>query len=285
MKEIVDWLLSIERLAGDFYGEIADKFKDDEEFSHFFRHLSNEEAWHAKIMESASAYLVQHIAPPFSISLDGETIEKIEAPFTRNRELLSASNFSRDSVMDCLATTEYSEWNDIFIYAVKNLREQREFMPIVSKIHGHLREISEFMESLPEGRKHLYILKSLPRVWKERILIIDDEPHIVEFLTKLLEHEGRVETAQNGMEGLHKIKKNYFDLIITDLYMPVMDGIEFYSQASSDDPEIGKRIMFFPSDPTGDHEDFFQRNNLSYLIKPAPIREIMKLVSKIIHKK
>jgi CheY-like chemotaxis protein len=284
MRETIDWLLTIERLAGAFYREVAEGFKEDEKISKFFRHLSGEEAWHAKVMESASEYLVQHIAPPFSISVDDETKEKIEAPFFKNRELLSAGNFSRGSVMDCLATTEFSEWNDIFIYAINSLKEEREFTPVVAKMHGHLREIEQFMESLPEGRKHLYIIKSLPRVWKEHILIVDDDLPIVEFLKKLLEHEGHVETAQNGREGLQKIKEKYFDVIISDIDMPVMDGLEFYSQASAYDPQIGKRIMFFSGFSTREHTDFMRKNNLKYLIKPAPIRDIVNKVSEILHK-
>ncbi|MFI5294697.1 MAG: response regulator [Thermodesulfovibrionales bacterium] len=284
MKETVDWLLTIERLAGAFYGEVAEGLKEDEKFSKFFRLLSGEEAWHAKVMESASEYLAQHIAPPFSISVDDETKEKIETPFIKNRELLSAGNFTRENVMDCLVTTEYSEWNDIFIYAVKSLREKRDFRPTVAKMQGHLRVIEQFMESLPEGRKHLYIIKSLPRVWKEHILIIDDDLSILEFLSRLLEHEGHVETAQNGREGLQKIKEKYFDVIISDIYMPVMDGIEFYNQASASDPEIRKRIMFFSGAPTHDHMDFFRKNNLKYLKKPAPIREIVNKVSEILRK-
>ena len=187
MKETITWLLSIERLAGAFYSEVSVGFKEDKEFSKFFRHLSGEEALHARAMEKASHYLVRHAAPAFSISVDEETKNKIEIPFVKNRELLSAGHFSRENVMDCLATTEFSEWNDIFLYVIKSLKEDRELMPVVAKMHEHLREIIQFMETVPEGRKHLYIIKSLPQVWKENILIIDDDQPILEFLKRLLE--------------------------------------------------------------------------------------------------
>ncbi len=282
--ETIEWLLTIEHLAGAFYGEVAEGFREDEKFSTFFRHLSGEETWHAEVMVSASEYLVQHIAPPFSISVDDETKKKIEIPFIRNRQLLSGGNFTKKNVVDCLAVTEFSEWNDIFIYVVRSLKEEREFMPIVAKMHGHIKEIAEFMESSPEGRKHLYIINSLPRVWKENILIIDDDPPIADFLKKLLEYEGNVETAQNGKEGLQKIKEKYFDVIISDISMPVMDGIEFYSQASVYDPEIGKRIVFFSGFLKREHTDFVRKNNLKYLRKPAPIRDIVNKVSEIIKK-
>lgn len=61
------------------------------------------------------------------------------------------------------------------------------------------------------------------------VLIVDDSPMIVKFLTKTLTRMGhRVISACNGADGLEKMieKKNKIDLVIMDLQMPVMDGIE-----------------------------------------------------------
>jgi CheY-like chemotaxis protein len=240
--------------------------------------------WHAEVIARASEHLEQHIAQPLPISVDDETRENIKATFSRSSELLSAGNFNKENIMDWLARAEFSEWNDIFIYIVKSLREEKELMPTVAKIDGHLREIEEFMESSPEGRKHLHIIRSLPRVWKEHILIINGDFPGLEFLKKLLEHEGRVETARNGREGLQKVKGEYFDVIVSDMDMPVMNGIEFYRQASAIDPEIGKRIVFFSDFSNRDYTDFIRENNLKHLIKPAPIREIVGKVSEILRK-
>jgi CheY-like chemotaxis protein len=235
-------------------------------------------------MEDITKYLADHGTPAFSISVDDATKENIEAPFIRNRELLAAGIFSKENVLDCLATTEFSEWNDLFIYVVNSFKEERQFMSVAAKMQLHLKDIGQFMGSLPEGLRHLYIIKSLPRVWEEHILIIDDDQLFVEFLKKLLWHEGKIETAQNGREGLQKIKETYFDLIISDIYMPLMDGIEFYNKASAYDPEIRKRIMFISGVPKREHTDFFKKNNFRYLIKPAPIRDIVRNAFEILHK-
>jgi CheY-like chemotaxis protein len=282
LKETITWLLTIERLASAFYHEVAERFAEDEKFSKFFLHLSGEEALHAKVIERASTFLAGQPASDFLISVDAETKEKIESPFIKNRELLSAGNLNEENVIDCLATTEFSEWNDIFVYVVKSLKEAGEFMPVSAKMQLHLKEIEQFMESTPEGRERLYIIKSLPRVWEEHILIIDDDLYITEVLSRLLRHQGHVEVAHNGREGLRKIREKYFDVIISDISMPVMDGIEFYRKASAYDPAIGRRIMFFSASPSHEHIDIFQRNNLRYLLKPAPLKEIVKSVSEIL---
>lgn len=59
------------------------------------------------------------------------------------------------------------------------------------------------------------------------ILVIDDERAIRNTLKEILEYEKySVEVAENGPEGLEKIKLNNFDIVLCDIKMPDMDGIE-----------------------------------------------------------
>ena len=60
-----------------------------------------------------------------------------------------------------------------------------------------------------------------------KILVVDDEPDILEFLSYNLEKEGfQVETAENGKQALEKAKKSQPDIVLLDVMMPEMDGIE-----------------------------------------------------------
>ena len=62
----------------------------------------------------------------------------------------------------------------------------------------------------------------------EKILLIDDDPNVLTVLEKLLKKTGyTVDTAANGKEGLSRLEAVTPDLIITDLIMPDMGGIEF----------------------------------------------------------
>jgi len=61
----------------------------------------------------------------------------------------------------------------------------------------------------------------------KKILVIDDEELITKSLLKLLEKEGyKTTVARTGKEALEIVKKNDFDLVISDVRMPEMDGIE-----------------------------------------------------------
>jgi DNA-binding NtrC family response regulator len=63
------------------------------------------------------------------------------------------------------------------------------------------------------------------------ILVVDDEPHIVDFLSLLLEDEGyRVRQARNGREALSAIEQEPPHLIISDVMMPDVNGVELVQQ-------------------------------------------------------
>ena len=73
----------------------------------------------------------------------------------------------------------------------------------------------------------------------KRILVVDDEAQIRTMLTQMLELEGyTVHTAENGEEGLALVGKYAFDLVITDMIMPVKDGLKFIMELVRDYPDL-----------------------------------------------
>lgn len=73
----------------------------------------------------------------------------------------------------------------------------------------------------------------------KRILVVDDEEQIREILTHMLEEEGyAVHTAENGEEGLTLAGKYAFDLVVTDMIMPVKDGLKFIMELRRDYPDL-----------------------------------------------
>ena len=73
----------------------------------------------------------------------------------------------------------------------------------------------------------------------KKILIVDDEEQIRLMLRQTLEHEGyEVYTVENGMEGMELVKETDFDLVITDMIMPVKDGLKFIMELLHDYPNL-----------------------------------------------
>lgn len=74
---------------------------------------------------------------------------------------------------------------------------------------------------------------------KFTILVVDDDPEIVTLLSKILLSEGyNVINAQNGLEALRKVEKGGIDLVILDLIMPEMGGIEVLKRLGDIAPKL-----------------------------------------------
>ncbi|MBP6551212.1 MAG: response regulator, partial [Flavobacterium sp.] len=74
-----------------------------------------------------------------------------------------------------------------------------------------------------------------------KILIIEDEAAIRRVLSKILSEENDtyvVEDAEDGIQGLEKIKNNDYDLVLCDIKMPKMDGVEVLEEVKKIKPEI-----------------------------------------------
>lgn len=73
----------------------------------------------------------------------------------------------------------------------------------------------------------------------KRIMVVDDEEQIRSMLKQMLEHEGyEVHTAQNGEEGMTLVGRYAFDLVITDMIMPVKDGLKLIMELVRDYPDL-----------------------------------------------
>jgi two-component system sensor histidine kinase/response regulator len=68
-----------------------------------------------------------------------------------------------------------------------------------------------------------------------RVLVVDDNPSIRDIVRQLLLlARAEVDTAENGLDALHKIRRNAYDLVLMDLQMPVMGGLEATQQIRLD---------------------------------------------------
>jgi two-component system response regulator PilR (NtrC family) len=119
-----------------------------------------------------------------------------------------------------------------------------------------------------------------------KILIVDDEKPIRDSLKMILEEEGyKTETSADGEEALNKIKENNFDIVITDIKMPKLDGIQLLENASKISPETFFIIMTaYASVKTA--IDALRNGAYDYLIKPVEFDDVIIRVKRLLeHKK
>ncbi len=119
------------------------------------------------------------------------------------------------------------------------------------------------------------------RSGRRTILIVDDEVDLLELLTYNLEGEGfRVVTAPNGIEGLEAARKEEPDLIVLDIMMPKMDGVEVCRRLRQDSERLRATPIIMLTARTED-EDFVRGLDVGadiYLGKPVSLPVLMSQV-------
>ena len=119
-----------------------------------------------------------------------------------------------------------------------------------------------------------------------KILIVDDEKTIRDSLKMIMDEEGfTTDTAGDGEEALQKIKETEFDIVITDIKMPKMDGMQLLETATKISPETFFIIMTaYASVKTA--IDALRNGAYDYLIKPVEFDDVIIRVKRLIeHKK
>lgn len=118
---------------------------------------------------------------------------------------------------------------------------------------------------------------------RSRILVIDDEPEIRSTIADILVLDGHdVQTAEDGRDGLERIGRNQFDLILSDMRMPEMDGQALYEHLRHDHPQALRRIAFI----TGQAHDskfgvFLKDTGAPVLGKPFTMHQLRELVDQM----
>ncbi len=120
-----------------------------------------------------------------------------------------------------------------------------------------------------------------------KILIIEDEAAIRRVLSKILSEENdyyQVEDAEDGLQGLEKIKNNDYDLVLCDIKMPKMDGVEVLEAVKKIKPEIPMVMI----SGHGDMETAIQTMRLGafdYISKPPDLNRLLNTVRNALDRK
>ena len=130
-----------------------------------------------------------------------------------------------------------------------------------------------FNYKLKEDHLNIELIKTL------RVLYVEDEIVLRDITSSSIESMiGRIVTADNGQEGLDKFLCDKFDLIITDLSMPIMDGMTMIKQIREINTEIPIIITTAFEIQSKELESLNKIEKCIYIMKPV---DIMKLLQSI----
>ena len=116
----------------------------------------------------------------------------------------------------------------------------------------------------------------------KRILVVDDDEHLREALSAFLSDEGHsVDAARDGLEALELLARNQYDVILSDLRMPGLDGRALYAALRTmRHPARKPRVIFMTGNVKGaDYSAFLQENTEPILEKPFRLDVARRVVS------
>ncbi len=113
---------------------------------------------------------------------------------------------------------------------------------------------------------------------KLRVLLVDDNPDVLEFLCDVLGESYEVTTAFNGEDGLAKFQQGVFDFIVSDVRMPKLNGIEFASEVR----KVSKLPILFITASENEYIDQIQALTHTYKIKkPFRYKELQDMLTQL----
>ena len=111
-----------------------------------------------------------------------------------------------------------------------------------------------------------------------RVLVVEDEPALAVAVSEALVDAGfTVDRAADGEEGLTRLTEARYDLIVCDLKMPRIDGMQFYRAMAAATPALARRVIFVTGDVAGtDAERFLEETGCRWLSKPFRLGDLLR---------
>jgi DNA-binding response OmpR family regulator len=116
-------------------------------------------------------------------------------------------------------------------------------------------------------------------------LVIDDEQSFRHGLTQLLRRDGyTVDTAANGHLALRHLQAQDYDVVVCDLRMPELDGVEFYARLRQHHASLRTRVLFLTGDTLGTESTaFLAQCGQPWVYKPCNAADIRAAIQQLLH--
>jgi signal transduction histidine kinase len=200
-----------------------------------------------------------------------------------------------DQVFRPFVSTKGKSGTGLGLYISRQIvREMAGDLVLAPQVAGEgARFVATFPVALPEAIAAL--TAPMPRVGASgpitgvlplhglRVLLVEDEEAVRRPVARYLSRRGAdVAEAGHGEEALVRVRDFHPDVIVADLRMPVMDGLEFYQQLRAEDPRLAERLLFL----SGDFSRFETLDGLTIpadrqLLKPVDLELLERRVSAV----
>ena len=122
---------------------------------------------------------------------------------------------------------------------------------------------------------------------RSKVLIVDDEPAIRNILARILTNKGhQAQTVSSGKAALAMLHEKGYDLLVADLKMSGVSGIELYETLKKKSPDMADRTVFITGDTmTEETNDFLASTGRPFLAKPFTPIEFLEIIERALAEK
>ena len=116
------------------------------------------------------------------------------------------------------------------------------------------------------------------------ILVVDDDVFVLQFIADALVADGyEVDTAENSREALEKTGARQYDLVLSDLRMPELDGVALYRELGRRQPKLLERfVVVSGTTEPPEYAGFLEETGVRVLSKPFRVEDLQRLVRGIL---
>ncbi|HUI70089.1 MAG TPA: response regulator [Spirochaetia bacterium] len=283
---LFSWLSELELLAKELYEKGATYFGSNKKLSELLGRLALDEAYHyATVLKMQDSVLNDHRGFVPAVDLE-------EAKLGRSRDLIrdsiarmEQSTLTENDICNCILAVEFSEWNDFFVFAVNSVfAKGNDAQQVASKCQRHITRLEYYFHS-EQSLVALYDqLVKIPKLWNHRILVVDDDKAIRDLIVTVLGKKYyRVDTAQDGADALQKVTDSYYDVVVSDISMPEMDGIQL-SKALSKLPDFDRETVILMSGNADPEDSLIRELGVRLIEKPFTMNALAAMIDQVLQK-
>jgi DNA-binding NtrC family response regulator len=128
------------------------------------------------------------------------------------------------------------------------------------------------------------VVRETRKVAKAKILVVDDEIVIRQFVSQILAEEGHeVEAVESAEDALEEVNNKEYQAIMLDIKMPGMSGIELYRHFQKISPPLADKVVFITGDVMGTSTmAFLSKTKAPYIIKPFDATQLKAEINRVL---
>ncbi len=268
LEQFIDEAIQLELNAAEIYSIFSEAIPED---ANFWATLAWEEKNHAAVLKTGKDVLMPIDQFPGEILPNViQTLVDTNLWLNSLKEKFAETKPDRETAFAIAIKIESSAGEQHFQRVMDSPSDSNIIKILQDLCEDDIHHLSRIREYMKGGSE----LEEISGNKTKKILIVMNDDSVAKLLKTVLESEGHIDIAGNGRAGLQKVKEQDYDLIVSAIEMPIVDGIKFYNEAKGMYPDLHKRFLFFTGAPSSEQVSFFQDQDLRYLTKPATINEI-----------